>query len=250
MLVCRSSRRRHRRRPGRPCGGGASGSARHPSAGFRAREAVSAPHLLEWAHVRVFSPWRYNIDAAARASAGGGGLAGARSEGAAERRRDRRGTICGRSLRCRRSPQICKLGATVTAITREGRDKVRSRRAGTLGLRHRYVDAGRQRASSPRPGRDRCLGNLDAAEPDGRRRSAGAGRKPRQGERIAYGIPDVVGAERERYAGKRMLVVGGGHSAINVALALMELQQEDPRHRDFLGAAPRIDRQAARRRPQ
>ncbi len=48
-------------------------------------------------------------------------------------------------------------------------------------------------------------------------------------DRIAYGIPDVVRAERERYAGKRTLVIGGGHSAINVALALMELQQDDPK---------------------
>ena len=47
-------------------------------------------------------------------------------------------------------------------------------------------------------------------------------------DRIAYGIPDVVGALRGDYAGKRILVVGGGHSAINVALALMELQDEAP----------------------
>ncbi len=46
--------------------------------------------------------------------------------------------------------------------------------------------------------------------------------------RIACGIPDVVGAEREKYAGKRVLVIGGGHSAINVALALMELQDDAP----------------------
>src|SRR5690606_9924680 len=45
---------------------------------------------------------------------------------------------------------------------------------------------------------------------------------------IAYGIPDVAGAEREAYAGKRVLVVGSGHSAINVALALLELQDEVP----------------------
>ena len=31
-----------------------------------------------------------------------------------------------------------------------------------------------------------------------------------------------------KYAGKRVLVIGGGHSAINAALALMELQDEAP----------------------
>src|SRR3546814_2948819 len=48
-------------------------------------------------------------------------------------------------------------------------------------------------------------------------------------ERIAYGIPDVAGRERARYAGRRVLVIGGGHSAINAALALMELQGEADR---------------------
>ena len=47
-------------------------------------------------------------------------------------------------------------------------------------------------------------------------------------DRVAYGIPDVVGAARRDYAGKRVLVIGAGHSAINVALALMELQEEAP----------------------
>jgi hypothetical protein len=62
-------------------------------------------------------------------------------------------------------------------------------------------------------------------------------------ERIAYGIPDVVRAERESYAGKRTLVVGGGHSAINVALALMDVQQDEPSTEIFWALRhPSIDR--------
>lgn len=45
---------------------------------------------------------------------------------------------------------------------------------------------------------------------------------------IAYGIPDVDGVERDTYAGKRTLVLGSGHSAINVALALLDLQVKAP----------------------
>ena len=44
---------------------------------------------------------------------------------------------------------------------------------------------------------------------------------------LSYGIPDVVGAFRNEFIGKRTLVVGSGHSAINVAIALMELQHAD-----------------------
>ncbi|NNH41854.1 NAD(P)-binding domain-containing protein [Rhizobium laguerreae] len=47
-------------------------------------------------------------------------------------------------------------------------------------------------------------------------------------DHISYGIPDVAGAERATFAGKRVLVIGGGHSAINAALALMEIQETEP----------------------
>ena len=46
-------------------------------------------------------------------------------------------------------------------------------------------------------------------------------------DRIFYGIPDVLGAARARYAGKRTLVVGAGHSAANALLALADLARED-----------------------
>jgi hypothetical protein len=45
---------------------------------------------------------------------------------------------------------------------------------------------------------------------------------------IFYGIPDVLGQHRGRYAGKRTLVVGAGHSAANALLYLAELAQQAP----------------------
>jgi hypothetical protein len=47
-------------------------------------------------------------------------------------------------------------------------------------------------------------------------------------ERIAYGIPDILGAERSRYLGRATMVVGAGHSAANSMLALAELALADP----------------------
>jgi hypothetical protein len=47
-------------------------------------------------------------------------------------------------------------------------------------------------------------------------------------ERIAYGIPDVLGRARARYVGKRVLVVGSGHSAFNVLLDLAQPAQQEP----------------------
>lgn len=45
---------------------------------------------------------------------------------------------------------------------------------------------------------------------------------------IEYGIPDVLGQARARYAGRNVAVVGAGYSAINVVLDLAELRQADP----------------------
>jgi hypothetical protein len=47
-------------------------------------------------------------------------------------------------------------------------------------------------------------------------------------ERIEYGIPDVLGDARERYAGKRVVVVGSGHSAFNAILDLVALRESEP----------------------
>jgi thioredoxin reductase len=61
----------------------------------------------------------------------------------------------------------------------------------------------------------------------------GANGLPARGEaalagRIFYGIPDVLGTARERYAGKRVLVAGSGHSAFNALLDLARLADEAP----------------------
>jgi hypothetical protein len=48
------------------------------------------------------------------------------------------------------------------------------------------------------------------------------------GESIVYGIPKVLHRDRQRYAGKRVLVVGSGHSAFNTLLDLATLAREEP----------------------
>ena len=58
-------------------------------------------------------------------------------------------------------------------------------------------------------------------------------------DRIAYGIPDVLRRDRAAYAGRRVLVVGGGHSAANVLLDLARLAETDTRLRNQLGGSRR-----------
>ena len=45
---------------------------------------------------------------------------------------------------------------------------------------------------------------------------------------IAYGMPDVQGASRARYAGKTVAVLGAGHSAIGTLIDLVRLKDDVP----------------------
>ena len=46
-------------------------------------------------------------------------------------------------------------------------------------------------------------------------------------DRIAYGMPDVLGRDRASYAGRHTVVVGAGYSAANVLLDLAELAHHE-----------------------
>jgi len=187
-------------------------------------ESVGAA-LLEWGHVRVFTPWEYNVDAAARTLL----------ERSGWRAPNWRGLPTGGEIVLHylaplaALPEIApnlKLGATVTAVTRQGHDKVSNEGRQHSPFVVRYGDAS---------GEHRILARavIDASGTWWRPNPIGVDGLAVPGEReasggIAYGIPDVIGKARHDYAGKRVLVIGGGHSAINVALALMELQNEAP----------------------
>ncbi len=47
-------------------------------------------------------------------------------------------------------------------------------------------------------------------------------------EYIEYGAPDIAGALRGRYSGRRVAVIGGGHTAQNVLRALAAVRETDP----------------------
>ncbi len=181
--------------------------------------------VRHWAHVRVFSPWRYNIDAAARALLDRSGWTAPNPDGLPTGGEIVRDYLTPLAAHPEVAPNL-KLGATVTAITRQGHDKVSNEGRDNSPFNILYED---------RDGEHRVLARavIDASGTWSRPNPIGVDGLPVPGERdaasrIAHGIPDVVGAEREKYAGKRVLVIGGGHSAINVALALMELQNEAP----------------------
>jgi hypothetical protein len=74
---------------------------------------------------------------------------------------------------------------------------------------------------------------IDASGTFDRPNPLGASGIPALGEaairdRIFYGMPEILGLHRDRYAGRRVLVVGSGHSAFNVLADLARLAEEEP----------------------
>jgi thioredoxin reductase len=182
--------------------------------------------LREWAHVRVFSPWQYNIDAAARRL-----LEAAGWDAPEVTELPTGGEIVERYLHpLAELPQIApqlRLGATVTAITRKGLDKVSNAGRERAPFEIRWIDSGGNEQVSL------ASAVIDASGTWSQPNPMGVDGLPVPGERtladrIAYGIPDVQGPARPTYAGKTTLVVGSGHSAINAALALLGLQESEP----------------------
>jgi hypothetical protein len=129
---------------------------------------------------------------------------------------------------------VIRTRTRVQAITRHGLDKVVTRERDTRPFALTVRDGGDDPGDDP--GVELARAVIDASGTWQTPNPLGASGVMAIGEtacadRIAYGIPDVLGADRATYLGQRILVVGGGHSAANALLDLGRLAQEDPRLR-------------------
>jgi len=180
--------------------------------------------LLEWGHVRVFSPWRYNIDDAAQRLLEATNWAVPPLDKLPTGREIVEHYLVPLSQLTGIANGL-KTNATVTAVSRHGIDKVSTTGRDAAPFLVRYNDGDGDHDVLARA-------VIDASGTWSQPNPMGLSGLPIIGERstaqISYGIPDVSGERRADFIGKRTLVVGSGHSAINVALALLELQQDDP----------------------
>ena len=191
---------------------------------FESGERI-ASNIREWAHVRVFSPWRYSIDQAAQELLRAGGW----------QTPDLESLPTGQDLIDQYLEPLANLpelksriylGARVISVGRKGLDKVVTQDRDTLPFVLQVYIGGRIEFFEARA-------VIDASGTWANPNPIGSGGVPAPGEaeaqeRIFYGIPDVLGRHKSRYAGKRTLVVGSGHSAINALLELIELGDENP----------------------
>jgi hypothetical protein len=191
---------------------------------------MPAANVRAWGHVQMFSPWRMNVSAR--------GLKALAAEGAfvpppPDARPTGQEFVEGYLRPLADLPvlkSILKPHHEVLQIGREG--------LGKLELAGDPARANHPFRLLIRDGEGRLSiylaeAVIDATGVAGLPMPAGSGGMPAPGEaaaadRLAYGLPDVGGAQREDYLGRRTLVVGGGHSALSVVLALGELAAESP----------------------
>lgn len=191
---------------------------------FEVGDSVGAS-ILQWGHVRLFSPWRYLVDKVAASFLEDNGWQTPSPDelptGAELVRKYLQPLAELPSLK----PHI-RLQTRVLAITREGFDKVKTagREAAPFLLQIRTASGEEEQVLAKAV--------IDASGTYGRPSPLGASGIPALGEAaladvIYYGIPDVLDIHRARYAGRRVLVVGSGHSAFNALLDLAELANDE-----------------------
>ena len=209
-----------------PVGLAAAAHLRARGLGFvvlEAGESVGAA-VLGWGHIRTFTPWQYIVDPTAEKLLAPTGwtrpATGVPPTGRdlVESYLEPLAAVLGDSVR---------LGQRVVAVSRDGLDRSR-----TLGRADRPFLL-RVQDSAGRVTELRARAVIDASGTWGQRNPLGSSGLPALGEDQAASflvgpLPDIAGADRDRFAGRRTLVVGAGHSAANTLLSLGRLAELTP----------------------
>lgn len=180
--------------------------------------------VSQWAHIRTFTPWQYIADPTAEKLLAPTGWTRPTTpvppNGAelVEHYLRPLGALFAEQVR---------FGQRVVAVSRDGMDKTRS-----IGRADRpFLVRARDRDGNLVDVRARAV--IDASGTWSRRNPLGGSGLPAAGEResdafLVGPLPDVLGRDRQRFAGRRTLVVGAGHSAANTLLNLARLADDAP----------------------
>jgi 2-polyprenyl-6-methoxyphenol hydroxylase-like FAD-dependent oxidoreductase len=193
--------------------------------------------IQKWAHIRFFSPWRHLVDPASRRLLEATGWTAPREETLPTG-----GEFVSAYLEPLSNVEAIasriRYGITVDAVSREGMDRTRSAGRADTPFLLRVSDINSATDASTDSAADgvqevTARAVIDASGTYLTPNSlASSGLDPlglpAVADRISHALPDVVGRERDRFAGKRVAVVGAGHSAANTLLNLAALKREVP----------------------
>ncbi|MGX5769316.1 FAD-dependent oxidoreductase [Microbacterium trichothecenolyticum] len=191
------------------------------------RGEQAAASIRLWGHTRLFSPWRHLIDPSSRRLLESAGWSAPVDEDAAPTGRELVDLYLSPLAELDAIRSRIRFGTRVVAVSREGMDRTRTAGRDTTPflIRVRATDGRVEELlgravidasgtyTSPNPLSSSGLDPLGDSDVDGR---------------LVHALPDVLGAERERFAGRHTTVVGAGHSAANTLIALAELAKDAP----------------------
>lgn len=182
--------------------------------------------VRQWGHTRLFSPWRFNIDSAAERLLRSTGWKSPDPDALptghelVDNYLNPLATALGEAIRT---------GSHAAAVSRRGIDKTRSANRDATPFLIRITNADGSSEDLLARNVIDASGTWDQPNPLGRSGLPAPG----ETEAVASGfiakpLPAVTGAERDRFAGRHVLVVGAGHSAANTLLDLGELARKEP----------------------
>lgn len=188
---------------------------------FEAGETVGSS-MLEWGHVRMFSPWEYNVDKAAKELLEKTGWTSPNKDLLPTGRE----LVEEYLLPLSNLPELkdhITLNAEVISVARKGIDKLKSANRENVPFQLYVEVKGEIKIFQAKAVID-SSGTWKTPNPA---LSNGIWTKAERSlrDRIYYGIPNVHELEN-RYQNKNVLVVGSGHSAINALLELAELKDK------------------------
>lgn len=179
--------------------------------------------VLAWGHTKLFSPWEYLVDEAAGRLLDKAGW----QAPAAKTLPFGRELVDEYLVPLAATPELApriQYDSTVTDVTRQGMDRTRSTGRSSTPFLLRIRRGGRVAVQLARAVIDASgtygtpngltAGGISPTDPDSVRNN------------VLPALPDVLGADRARFAGKHTLVVGAGHSAANTLLKLSALARE------------------------
>jgi thioredoxin reductase len=173
--------------------------------------------VRRWGHVRLFSPWRFLVDETAASLLGTGWKRPDPDEiPTGHELVDHFVEPLGAALR-----EHVHLDSRVMAIGRRGFDLMKTPGRDASAFEVRFETAVGTVGSLVADAVIDASGTYDMPGP------LGANGLPAEGEAEAkargllyFGVPNLDGADRERFTGRRIAVVGSGHTAFNALLAL------------------------------
>ncbi|MBG6179267.1 FAD-dependent oxidoreductase [Arthrobacter sp. CAN_A1] len=173
--------------------------------------------ISAWGHIRLFSPWQFNVDAAARRLLEPTGWASPRGT-ALPYGSELVANYVAPLAAVPAIAETLRLNTRVIAVTRQGMDKTRTNGRDTQTFL--------VRSHGPNGVEDHLVrAVIDASGTWDQPNPLGQGGLPAHGETeahhfITHPLPDVTGNDRKTFEGKRVMVVGAGHSAANTLIAL------------------------------